>query len=341
MPLTFIREDITRLDVDAIVNAANSSLAPGGGVCGAIFSAAGREDMHAACRAIGHCAVGHAVITPGFHLRARYVIHAVGPIWKGGLLGERRQLASCYTSALRIAKAHGLSSIAFPLISSGIYGYPKREALQIAISSIRRFLNEEEDLDVTLVLFDRSAVALGRDRHLAIREYINDHYADAFARRRRQREETSFSIQEDEQTLCPIPESCCMPPKTAPQIEPRTLNEVVRHLDDTFSQMLLRLIDERGMKDTEVYKRANIDRKLFSKVRKSGYTPSKQTALALCIALRLSLDESRDLLARAGYALSPSSLSDIIIRFHIEHGVYDIDEINAALFEYGQTTLGA
>lgn len=361
MPLTFVREDITRLHVDAIVNAANSGLRPGGGVCGAIFSAAGHDQMEAACRKIGHCSVGSAVITPGFSLSARYVIHAVGPIWNGGSYGEAKLLASCYTSALRLAKAYGLSSIAFPLISSGIYGYPKAEALDIAITAIRRFLDEEEDLHVALVLFDRAALTLGRERSRAIAEYIDDHYVREHSAPRC-RQESSIRIQYEEQMADAMSDAFYGDMDggvydaaydamdmdvgmTAPYFAdaapaPRKLSDVVRHLDETFSSMLLRLIDERGLKDTEVYKRANIDRRLFSKIRKSSYVPSKATALALCIALRLSLDETHDLLSRAGLALSPSSLSDVIIRFHIERGIYNIDEVNAALFEYGQMTLG-
>lgn len=348
MPLTFVREDITRLHVDAIVNAANSSLAPGGGVCGAIFAAAGHDLMEAACRRIGHCSVGSAVITPGFDLPARCVIHAVGPIWKGGCHREAELLSSCYTSALRLAKAHHLTSVAFPLISSGIYGYPKAEALDVAIAAIRRFLSEEEDLHVALVLFDRASFSLGRERSRAIAEYIDDHYALEHMEPRSCRQESSIRIQYDEQMADAMygDYDDMGAGMTAPYCAdaapaPRRLSDVVFHLDETFSSMLLRLIDERGLKDTDVYKRANIDRRLFSKIRKTDYVPSKATALALCIALHLSLDETRDLLGRAGLALSPSNLSDVIVRFHIERGIYNIDEVNAALFEYNQQTLGA
>ncbi len=159
MPIQIVQDDITTMRTDAIVNAANSRLAQGGGVCGAIFAAAGAQELTQACRAIGHCDTGDAVITPGFRLPARYIIHAVGPIWQGGTNGEEALLRSCYLNSLALAERHGLRSIAFPLISSGIYGYPKAAALSVAVSAISSFL-PEHDMTVCLVIFDRPTYAL-------------------------------------------------------------------------------------------------------------------------------------------------------------------------------------
>lgn len=341
MPFTIVRNDITKLQADAIVNAANSSLAPGGGVCGAIFAAAGYDDLKAACDRIGHCRVGRAVITPGFRLPAKYVIHAVGPIWRGGGKREAALLHSCYQSALALAVANDCESIAFPLISSGVYGYPKAEALRIAVNAIRAFL-AGNDLSVTLVIFDRNSLVLSESLFSGIQSYIDDHYAERFSRRdRRQAEAAIHAAQLAEQDGWIPPLAQAMPAPAAAPGAKRTLEDAVRHLDDSFNQMLLRLIDEKGYTDTEVYKRANIDRKLFSKLRKEGYAPSKPTAIALAIALRLNLDETRDFLGRAGYALSHSSKFDVIIEYFISEGRYDIFEINEALFAFDQKLLGA
>ena len=345
MPFELIRNDITRMDTDAIVNAANSRLLPGGGVCGAIFAAAGYEPLNQACRKLGHCDVGQAVITPGFQLPAKYIVHAVGPIWRGGNHNEAALLQSCYHSALHLARRHGCRSIAFPLISSGIYGYPKQEALQVAIQAIRTFLLEHE-MQVYLVIFDTQAVILGEGLYTDLRRYIDDHYVALHTgSRSASNEYTAFTTQLEEQfqadcsPLMNAPASP-LPSKASAFPRRRSLQDLLNHLEESFSRMLLRLIDEKGMTDVEVYKRANLDRKLFSKLRKSGYNPSKQTALALAIALRLNLDETKDLLGKAGYSLSRSSKFDVIIEYFIQEQIYDIYEINEALFAFDQKLLG-
>ena len=336
MPFELIRGDITALRVDAIVNAANTSLAPGGGVCGAIFSAAGYDAMERACRAIGYCGVGQAVATEGFALTARYVIHTVGPIWQGGGQGEAALLRSCYLNSLLLAEKKGCRSVAFPLISAGIFGYPKREALEIAVGAIREFLREHE-MYVCLTVFDRSAAVLSEALMGGVRSYIDEHYVQAHTGPRGAMEPLFQRRQLAEQSL---PSAQQAPMSACPAAPRRSLEDLLRHVDDSFSQMLLRLIDEKGMTDVEVYKRANLDRKLFSKLRKKGYSPSKPTALALAVALRLNLDETRDLLGRAGYALSHSSKFDVIVEYFIVEGVYDIYEINQALFAFDQRLLG-
>lgn len=328
MPFTILRNDITKLQVDAIVNAANSALAPGGGVCGAIFAAAGYQEMDRACRKIGGCPTGQSAITPGFRLPAKYVIHTVGPIWRGGGQGEAGQLRSCYLTALQLAADHGCESVAFPLISSGIYGYPKREALEIAVDAIRSFLQDHE-MEVCLAVFDRSTVTLTQQRMGPIQAYIDDQYTAPMEKAQAQRWAGN------------VP-AAAAPMAAAPAGRgKRSLEEVVSQLEESFSAMLLRLIDQRGMTDTAVYKGANLDRKLFSKLRKESYHPSKATVLALAISLKLNLDETKDLLARAGYALSHSSKFDVIVEYFIQAGIYDIYEINEALFSFEQRLLGA
>ena len=331
MPFILIRNDITTMPTDAIVNAANSRLAPGGGVCGAIFSASDYHKLDLACRKIGHCPVGQAVITPSFGMPAKYIVHAVGPIWQGGQQNEAKLLRDCYTSSLNLAKQHGCTSIAFPLISAGIYGYPKEEALRVAVDAIRAFLDDNE-MTVYLVLFDRRAVVLPQAQRADVQAYIDDHYVERFEQEPVRRNEAAVMNEQ-------LSEQAVMMSMRA--LPTRSLEDLVSHLDDSFSAMLLRLIDERGETDAAVYKRANIDRKLFSKIRKDSYKPSKQTAIALALALRLNLDETVDLLGRAGYALSRSSKFDVIILYCIENQLYDIYEVNEILFAFDQKLLGA
>lgn len=331
MPLQIIRNDITKMDVDAIVNAANSALKIGGGVCGAIFNAAGARQLQKECDAIGKCDTGDAVITKGYNLPAKHIIHAVGPVWNGGNNNEEKLLKSCYSKSLRLALDNKLESIAFPLISSGIYGYPKEQAFKVAINAIQDFLLENEMM-VYLIVFDKSAVEISEKLYKSIEKYIDDKYVDERFEDIRERYISEEYILSEYKNFNSI---------IAPSTSKKSLEDVLAHLDETFSQMLLRLIDEKKMTDVETYKKANIDRKLFSKIRSDKfYKPKKTTALALAISLELNIDETKDLLNKAGYALSHSNKFDIIVEYFIEEGIYNIFEINEALFAFEQTLLG-
>lgn len=336
MPLQIVRNDITKMEVDAIVNAANTSLLGGGGVDGCIHRAAGPK-LLAECRKLGGCETGKAKITKGYCLPCKYVIHAVGPIWRGGQYGEREQLISCYRTSLELAKKKGCQSVAFPLISSGIYGYPKEQALQIAIDTIGAFLLQN-DMTVYLVIFDHKAYQISEKLFSDIKAYIDDRYVDEHTDTYEQRTQRMRR----EAVSSPIPPVCsASAPSMAPYKAP-SLRDALCQIDESFSQMLLRKIDEKGMTDVQCYKKANIDRKLFSKIRSDkGYKPSKPTAIAFAIALELPLDETKDMLMKAGFALSHSNKFDIIIEYFIEHGNYNIFEINEALFAFDQSLLGA
>jgi O-acetyl-ADP-ribose deacetylase (regulator of RNase III) len=330
MPLQIIRNDITKMDVDVIVNAANSALKMGGGVCGAIFKAAGAKELQAECDSIGGCETGNAVITKGYKLPARHIIHTVGPVWHGGKNDEEKLLRSCYIKSLNLAKEYELESIAFPLISSGIYGYPKGEAFKVAVTAIQDFLLENEMM-VYLIVFDKAAVEISEMLYTSIEKYIDDKYDDEKA------ESREFRLLNEEADIY----YSVSAPKMSKASKDKSLEDIVSQLDETFSEMLLRLIDEKEMTDVETYKKANIDRKLFYKIRTDKfYRPRKATALALCIALELNLDQTKDLLARAGYALSRSSKFDIIVEYFIERGIYNIFEINEALFAFEENLLG-
>ena len=329
MPLEIVRNDITKMKVDAIVNAANETLLGGGGVDGCIHRAAGPE-LLAECRTLGGCKTGDAKITKAYRLPCQYVIHTVGPVWNGGSHGERELLVSCYRTSLALAKEHGCETVAFPLISSGIFGYPKDQALRVAVDTISEFL-AENDMTVYIVIFDRAAYQIGNKLFADIAAYIDDHYVDAHTDSRRERMRRMGVVESRMLTAY----------EDAPMAV-GGLDEALAHLDSGFSETLLKLIDRSGKKDTEVYKKANVDRKLFSKIRNNpDYKPSKPTAVAFAIALELSLPETRDLIARAGYALSPSSKFDVIIEYFIMQRDYDIFKINEALFAFDQSLLGA
>ena len=334
MPFTIVRQDITRMQVDAVVNAANTELAMGGGVCGAIFRAAGPAKLQAACNKVSPIKTGEAAITPGFALSARFVIHAAGPVYsRRNALQNEQQLRSAYMASLELAHTHQCESIAFPLISSGIYGYPKDEALRVAVTAIRDYL-AGHDMDVYLVIFDKAAFAVSKDLLGAVESYIDENYVDARRSHRREMLAVEYEAMSDAMTAPSY--------GAVPMAASKGLEDLIDELDEPFNTTLFRLIDAKGKTDAEVYKRANIDRKLFSKIRTGkGYMPGKRTILALAIALELTLDETGDLLKRAGYALSHSQKFDVIVEFFIVSGRYDIFEINEVLFKYDQPLLGA
>lgn len=330
MPLQIVRNDITKMKVDAIVNAANKSLLGGGGVDGCIHRAAGPE-LLAECKLLNGCETGSAKVTKGYHLPCMYVIHAVGPRWIDGNHREKELLESCYTTSLRLAKEYGCKSIAFPLISSGIYGYPKDQALRIAVEQIRKFLLDNEMM-VYLVIFDRKAYEISDKLYSDIATYIDDRYVD----------EHSDSISFQKVRFIGF-ENECLKEESVPRssANQKSIQDWLNDIDESFSEMLLRKIDESGMSDAECYKKANIDRKLFSKIRSDKlYKPSKPTVIAFALALELSLEEMQDMLAKAGFALSHSSKFDLIIEYFVKQGNYNVYEINEALFAFDQSLIG-
>lgn len=339
MPLTLVRNDITKMDVDAIVNAANTQLAQGGGVCGAIFAAAGAEQMQKACAPLAPIRTGEAVITPGFDLPAQHVIHTAGPIYSQHSPKQAEQLLrNAYTHSLQLAMEHGCQSIAFPLLSSGIYGYPKDQALSVACDAIGRFLQQQKaEPDVYLVVFDKSAFALSQNLQGEVASFVDQHYVDDSYRlhgrhRWKSLSETEGALLEQEYGLCESAQEFAHKPNLTGELE----------LEEPFEAYLLRLIRERDMSEVEVYKNANLSRKLFSKIRTGkGYVPGKRTVLALAIGMRLDLRQTGELLQRAGYALTRNQKLDVIIEYFIGKRRYDVFEINAVLFQYEQALLGS
>ena len=379
MSFKIVRNDITKIKADAIVNTANPEPVYSAGTDSAVYNAAGAEKLLAERRKIGRIAEGDVAVTPAFDLDAKYIFHTVGPIWQGGDYGEKETVRKCYQNCLNKAAELELESIAFPLLATGTYGFPKPDALLIAISVFGSFLADHE-MDITLVVFDSESFALsdkifaGVDRFIDenyVEEKIEEEYGEAvmedrmempsfdaceeesadFHSERRSRKESLrnerlrnerrglFATGRNAMMIEPpaamsISEACAAPK--------RSLDDVVKNIGETWQESLLRLITEKGYSDTEVYKRANVDRKLFSKIRSNkNYQPKKNTAVAFALALRLNLDETRDFLRRAGYAFSPSSIFDLIIEYSIDHGIYDLMLINGALFDHDQPQLGA
>ena len=374
MPLEIVRNDITKMKVDVIVNSAHPTPEVGGGVDYAIHRAAGPE-LIAERKKIGDIATGTAFITPGFKLPAKYVVHTVGPIWQDGKKGQREQLADCYKNSLRLAVENKCKSIAFPLISAGVFGCPAEIAIATAVQAVKEFLAEHE-MQVYLVVFDRKAFKISSTLFDDVQDYLDKNYLEELfdeeiriEEQRRRRSALELPALGDEPPECggagmmeSLPVEAAPAPKraakrrpaakgkSAPDLlqaksvaskKPRSLSDLVEETDDTFSEALLRLIDAKGKKDPEIYKRANVDRKHFAKIRKNpNYQPSKATALALAIALELNLDETKDFIGRAGYAISHSNKTDIIVEYFIERKDYDIFTINETLFAFGQACLG-
>ncbi|MBR5508962.1 MAG: macro domain-containing protein [Lachnospiraceae bacterium] len=361
MPFEILRNDLTNMQVDAIVNAANPRPMIGYGVDRSVHQKAG-DQLLIARKKIGDIAFGDAAVTPAFNLKAKYVIHTVSPIWQDGKQNESLLLENCYSKSLQLALEHHCKSIAFPLLSAGNHGFPKDLALQIAISAFSKFLMKHE-IQIYLVVFSRNALALSEKLFHSVKSYIDDTYIEE-----KSLEEYGVSNKCDVQDieLHQLRES--LNPRRYAELEYNTriweamiqkeppetdkalsllsaspkLEDLMKEIDETFSEGLIRLIDQKGLKDPDVYKKANIDRKLFSKIKNNkDYKPAKATCIAFAIALELNLDETRDLIGKAGYALTHSSKFDIIIEYFILRKNYNFFEINEVLFAFDQPLIGA
>ena len=422
MAFHIIRDDITLVSADAIVNTANPEPVYAGGTDSAIYEAAGAEELLAERIKIGRIAQGQAIETPAFSLDAKYIIHTVGPSWQGGDHQERETVRSCYENSLRLAEKLGCESIAFPLIATGIYGFPKDEALQIAISVFSEFLLHS-DMEITLVVFDKESFVLTGKLFSDVDAYIDEYYVDEMldeeyrideeriersyfsmgeirdnlsregrrSKKGRKNESGGAFFQKKEMESAPyipvceepdIPEDMACDEDASVQLTPdeiadmlavsdemddledieadiadvempvfaaaapqamsiRSLDDLDDNIGETWAEMLFRLIDEKGFNPVDVYKRSNINKKLFSKINSNNdYHPNKKTAVAFAIGLHLNLDEAKDFLSCAGYAFSRSSKFDLIVQFFIEQENYDMFEINEVLFDHDQDTIG-
>lgn len=336
MAFEIVRNDITKVSADAIVNSANPEVFVGRGVDRAIYDAAGPQNVRDARREIGPLMPGEAAATPAFELDADYIIHTVGPVWRGGGAGERELVEKCYTNSLALAKELGCESIAFPLISTGTYRFPKDLALNAAVSAIERFLSEN-DMAVTMVVYDDESFEISKDIYDDVAEYIA---SEEIVQKKPDRfNEMTIQSNVDHALFDSVISADIA--EASMDVMDTPLEQLIENKEDTFQEHLFRLIDRKGMTDPEVYKKANLDRKLFSKIRSNAdYKPTKRTAVALAVALGLNFDETKDLLLRAGIGLSRSSEFDIIIEYCLEKGITNIFEINNVLFKFGQPILG-
>ena len=356
MPFEIVRNDIVNMQTDAVVNTANPEPVIGSGVDIGIHKKAG-EKLLLARKKIGKINFGDAVITKGFDLDAKYVIHTVGPVWVDGNHQEEQILSSCYRKSLALAKKHRCESVAFPLIATGNYGFPKSLALQIAVREISTFLLENE-MQVYLVVFDRDAFELSEKLFKSVSSYIDENYisgkaldeygteslseAHSETRRRIDRFKLYESIDKNIRHLESLPAPQAMPVAATAPPDADKWGELLKNLDAGFSETLLKLIDRTGKKDSEIYKKANVDRKLFSKIRNNmDYKPSKTTALAFAFALELDIEETKDFIGRAGFALSHSSKFDVIVEYFLVNGNYNVFELNEVLFAFDQPLIGA
>ena len=387
MPLHIIRDDITRMKVDAIVNATDLMLSGSGGVDRRIQDAAGPGlNAELSFRRPELKAPGDVILTGAYDLPARYILHTSGPIWQGGGAGEEETLRACYLNALKMAESAACETVAFPIISAGTFGVPPETALQAAVSGIAAFL-EDHEITVYLVVYSGDVFRVSRSLYGPVADHLarmERRFDDTLMSLPRPTEAASDLYQEDfvERAARPprsarkdMPVNASPPRKAEKAARPRgdisftgskksapppilrgilprrpepdgaapppTLEELLRNRDDGFSQTLLKIIDNKGLTDAQCYKRANIDRKLFSKIRSNpDYKPSKLTALAFAVALEMSVDEANLLLARAGYVLSGASKTDIIVSYFLREKEYDIFLINEVLFSYDLPTLG-
>ena len=403
MPFRIVRNDITKMNTEAIVNTANARPVVGPGCDQAVYEAAGVEEL-LSCRKqnIGFVKEGDVFITPGFALPAKYIIHAVSPRYVDGKHGEEELLRSCYRKSLALAAENGIRSIAFPVISTGNFSYPKEEGMRIAVDEIQVFL-QTADMQIDLVVFDEKATRMGKALYPDLEEYIDKNYVekklyeasqpvygsgssaarpgvssarpgvyaskpDSSAAQQKGKKSKQAGLPHFLESICETgrdligksdnemsaqvfgnagfpgddtileaePEEPLFDEDAAIEEMERKLKERMSHMSDTFPQYLLYLIREKGMENAEVYKRAIVDKKVFSKIKNNPeYHPQKLTALCLCIGAKLNLDESKNLLARAGYALSPCDKTDIIFSYFIENKIYDMIELDIQLEEHG------
>lgn len=342
MPFKIIRDDITKVKADAIVNPANPEPVIGGGVESAIYKAAGKEKLLEARKELGRLQPGKVGVTEAFNLDAKYIVHVSGLYWKGGNSFEARCLKECYEKALKAALDKGSKSIAFPLLGTGTYGFPKDIGLDVAVSTFTEFL-EEYEMDITLVVFGNDAVNVSGKLVDEVRSFVDDKYVkealEAEYKKDRNIERYAlpnerFHLLLKEETYDVLDNACT---KDTFSAKPSgSLEAALKNIyKESFEKHLQQLINKKGLRNSEVYAAANISKQYFSKLFKGQVKPSKDKMLALAVGLRLNTDEVVDFLRIAGYALSPISQTDTVVEYFIRKQEYNVLKINIVLFDYG------
>ena len=350
MPFQIIRNDITKVKADAIVNTANPWPEVGGGTDWAIHNAAGPE-LLAARQEIGEISVGQSVATDAFALPAKYVLHTVSPVWLGGQFGEKALLRKAYDAALTLAETLGCKSIAFPLMAAGTYSFPHSIALSIAINAFTEFLFDHK-IQIYLVLFNAEAFDIAGSIFDDLESYIDDNYVSDRAEEEYRIDESAGFINPEyhrveeyfkkKKTALPKDAICAAsmlpePPSEGLGIHAESLEEMLstQH-ESTFTEHLMDLLIEKDLKNSEVYNRACISKALFSKILKNkDYQPKKNTAIQLAIGLMLDLPQTQKFLEKAGYTLTRGSKVDLVVQYCIERELYSVVFINEILDDCG------
>ena len=371
MPFSIVRNDITKVKADAIVNTANDDVAIGSGVDYAIYTAAGKDELLAARSKIGKMSPGQAAATPAFNLDAKIIIHVSGLYYNGGENGEADVLRACYDNALRVAKENECGSVAFPLLATGNYGFPKELGLQIAIDSFTEFL-KENDMEIILVVFGSDAVSISGKLADSVKSFVDDEYvedrlkaeyaeelsglsaAGRGGRRERRRlfgKAPAASMPDEEMPFEAMSAKAMLPESMLEESaayceEPapvgKSLEEELKSIyTDSFEKHLIKLINKKGLKNSEIYTAANMSRQYFSKILNGQVKPSKEKMLALAVGLRLNMDEATDFMRIAGYAFSPISQTDKVVEYFIVQEIYSVIKIDIVLFDYGLAPLMA
>ena len=348
MPLKIVRNNIIDMHADAIVNTANPHPVVGSGVDARIYHAAGLEELLEARRKIGNIPPGQAAITPAYKLNAKYIIHAVSPRWRGGHNCEEMLLKSTYKSIMELAVQHECRSVAMPLLATGNNRFPRGMSLDLAVEVATKYIDNLDQLDkeeftVYLVIYDTASLTVAQDRFAELDKYIDEHFADYdkmlseclecdylpehASREENSRREYNLALG----SVAAVPHT-----KTNAKVWEEFVQ--TEHME-SFSDHLFKLINKKGFTDTEVYKRANIDRRLFSKLRKKNYTPHKKTIFALLLALKLNMDEAMDLMRYAGITFAPNNITDLAVQWFLSKKMYDVIELNLFLASRGEEPL--
>lgn len=363
MPLKIVRSNIVDMHADAIVNTANAYPVIGSGVDETIYEAAGRENLLADRIAIGEIPPGQAAITPAHNLNAKFIIHAVSPKWRGGRNFEKMLLKSSYEHIMRLAVENNCNSIAMPLLATGNNHFPRGMSLDLAVEVATKYINNLDDFTVYIVVYDDASFSVARNRYRAIENYIErvqgryyhsdgmislncfDALVTNYSKQCSINLPKHHNTRHDDECVCEELRFDEELVKAPLDLEISTKSDdiwdefVKEENKESFSDRLFSLINKKGLTDTEVYKKANLDRRLFSKLRKREYTPHKKTIFALVLALELNLDEAIDLLRYAGLAFRPNSTTDLAVQWYLNHKKYNVIELNIFLVDHGEEPL--
>lgn len=379
MPFKIIKNDITKVKADAIVNTVNPNVIIGDGVEYAIYNAAGKDELLKAREKLGYMSPGEVGITPAFKLDAKYIIHVSSPVWAGGWYGERPPesvftketilLGNCYMKALYMAAENGCKSIAFPLLATGTYKFPKEIGMAVAVRAFTEFL-EHYDMEIFLVVFGRDSFNISGSLFRKVKRFVDYEAICACAELAPRHDldwidgstiddldsfddeeetesyqdisedekltESYWDISEDDNDELYYESQLRSHNHTESHKYSKSLEESLKKIHKySFAGYLQQLINKKGMKNSEVYATANITKQYFSKLINGKVNPSKEKVIALAIGLHLNMDETKDILKIAGYAFSPFSQTDTVVKYFINNKDYNVIKLDILLYDFG------